>query len=63
MTMEPGLYFIDSLLTSARSNGLGRQINWTRVEALAPFGGIRIEDNLAVTRGGCANLTRAAPGG
>ncbi len=63
VTMEPGLYFIDSLLTSARSNGLGRQINWTRVEALAPFGGIRIEDNLAVTRGGCANLTRAAPGG
>ena len=63
VTMEPGLYFIESLLASARSNGLGRQINWSRVEALAPFGGIRIEDNLAVTPGGCENLTRTAPGG
>lgn len=63
VTMEPGLYFIDSLLASARSNGLGRQINWSRVEALAPFGGIRIEDNLAVTASSCENLTRAAPGG
>lgn len=59
VTMEPGLYFIESLLASARNNGLGRQINWGRVETLAPFGGIRIEDNLAVTPQGCDNLTRS----
>jgi Xaa-Pro dipeptidase len=30
------------------------------VDALAPFGGIRIEDNLAITAAGHDNLTRAA---
>ena len=38
----------------------GGRINWSRVEALSRFGGIRIEDDLAVTRGGCENLTRDA---
>jgi Xaa-Pro dipeptidase len=60
VTMEPGLYFIEQLLGAARSGPLGRSINWTRVEALAPYGGVRIEDNLAITREGCENLTRDA---
>ena len=35
-------------------------IDWRRVEALQPFGGIRIEDNVVVTDSGCDNLTRRA---
>jgi Xaa-Pro dipeptidase len=60
VTMEPGLYFIEPLLTAARADARGRLIHWPRVEALRPFGGIRIEDDLAVTATGCENLTRDA---
>jgi Xaa-Pro dipeptidase len=60
VTMEPGIYFIPQLLDAARADGRGRHINWTRVQALARFGGIRIEDDLAVTAEGCENLTRDA---
>ncbi len=59
-TIEPGLYFIPLLLEQARSTELGRSIDWQRVEALAPCGGIRIEDNIVVTEGGVRNLTREA---
>jgi Xaa-Pro dipeptidase len=60
VTMEPGIYFIGQLLAAARSDGRGRHINWSRVQALSRFGGIRIEDDLAVTREGSENLTRNA---
>jgi Xaa-Pro dipeptidase len=60
VTMEPGIYFIEQLLAAARADARGRHINWLRVEALAPLGGIRIEDDLAVTASGCENLTRDA---
>ena len=60
VTMEPGIYFIDQLLKGAQADGRGKAINWPRVEGLRKFGGIRIEDDLAVTREGCENLTRAA---
>ena len=60
VTMEPGLYFIDSLLEQARADHRGARINWTRVEHFRPYGGIRIEDNLVVTATGCENLTRDA---
>lgn len=60
VTMEPGIYFIGQLLAAARADSRGRHINWPRVEALRPYGGIRIEDDLAVTATGCENLTRDA---
>src|SRR5580700_2885200 len=60
VTMEPGIYFIAQLLNAARADGRGRHLNWSRIESLSPCGGIRIEDDLAVTAGGCENLTRAA---
>ena len=61
VTMEPGLYFIDALLAEARADGRGQAIDWSRVAALKPFGGIRIEDNLAVQADGPPeNLTRNA---
>jgi Xaa-Pro dipeptidase len=60
VTMEPGIYFIDQLLSQARADARGARINWTRIEPLRKFGGIRIEDNLAITAAGCENLTRDA---
>jgi Xaa-Pro dipeptidase len=60
VTMEPGIYFIPQLLQAARADARGGLINWSRVESLARFGGIRIEDDLAITATGCENLTRDA---
>lgn len=60
VTMEPGIYFIDSLLQAAQADKRARLINWSRVKTLRKFGGIRIEDDLAVTATGCENLTREA---
>jgi Xaa-Pro dipeptidase len=59
-TIEPGLYFIEPLLKELRGSDRERLVDWTLVGELAPFGGIRIEDNVAVTAGGNRNLTREA---
>lgn len=60
LTIEPGLYFIEPLLRRWRESGDVKAINWEAVEALAPFGGIRIEDNVLVTDAEPRNLTREA---
>jgi Xaa-Pro dipeptidase len=60
VTMEPGVYFIDSLLARLRGTPAEAMVNWSRVAQLRPFGGIRIEDDLAVTADGHENLTRPA---
>jgi Xaa-Pro dipeptidase len=57
-TIEPGLYFIDGLLAALRAKPEGKLVDWNLVEALAAFGGIRIEDDVLVTRSGVRNLTR-----
>ena len=60
VTVEPGLYFIDSLLEPLRCGEQGKRVNWNKVEALRPFGGIRIEDNVVLHGDGVENLTRQA---
>ena len=60
VTVEPGIYFIDQLLDAARADARASKINWSRVASLRKFGGIRIEDNVAITDTGCENLTRDA---
>ena len=60
VTVEPGIYLIDSLLDAARNDKRRESIDWTVVEQLRPFGGIRIEDNVAATVGAPENLTRDA---
>jgi Xaa-Pro dipeptidase len=61
-TIEPGLYFIDALLRPLREGDGASRVDWKLVDALTPFGGIRIEDDVVVTgEAGAAidNLTRA----
>lgn len=60
VTNEPGLYFIPSLLKDLREGGLKDQFDWNAIDALIPYGGIRIEDDVLVRRGGPENLTRDA---
>jgi len=60
VTVEPGIYFIDQLLDAARADARASKINWPRVASLRKFGGIRIEDDVAITETGCENLTRDA---
>lgn len=60
VTIEPGVYFIGSLLARLRDGPAAGTVNWAKVEALTPCGGIRIEDDLLVTRDGAENLTRPA---
>ena len=60
LTIEPGLYFIDSLLEKWRANNDAGMVNWNRVDELRPYGGIRIEDNVLVQEDGCDDLTRRA---
>jgi len=58
VTIEPGLYFIDMLLDEVKKNGHGDSVDWARVEAFKPFGGIRIEDDVACADAAPLNLTR-----
>jgi len=59
-TIEPGIYFIDELLTPLRSSSHAALVSWDIVDALAPLGGVRIEDDLHVVGGKAIvrNLTR-----
>src|SRR5713101_6769054 len=57
-TIEPGIYFIDALLRPLREGPLARTVDWKLVDALAPLGGIRIEDDVVVHSNGLRNLTR-----
>ena len=58
-TIEPGLYFIGTLLDELRASHADA-VNWGTVEALTPCGGIRIEDNVLVQNDGVRNLTAEA---
>jgi Xaa-Pro dipeptidase len=60
LTVEPGLYFIDTLLDKWRAGRDASLVDWNRVDALRPYGGIRIEDNVLVLEDGCDDLTRRA---
>ena len=60
LTIEPGIYFIGSLLTKLQNQPAGKAVNWEKVKQLGKFGGIRIEDNLLITETGSENITRNA---
>ena len=58
LTVEPGCYFIEYLLDELRADPVrSGLINWTEVEKFRSVGGVRIEDNVLVTKDGCRVLT------
>ena len=64
ITIEPGIYFIDSLLKQLYSSDFvidygNEVINNKLIDRLKIFGGIRHEDNVVVTKHGCENITTA----
>jgi Xaa-Pro dipeptidase len=60
VTVEPGIYMIDSLLAAARADERRALIDWSVVDELKPYGGVRIEDNVAATAQKPENMTRDA---
>ena len=60
VTVEPGIYLIDSLLAAAHADKRRAHIDWAVVEELKPFGGVRIEDNVVTTGSKPENMTRDA---
>lgn len=60
VTIEPGIYFIDMLLDELKAAGNADAVDWNRVDAFKPCGGIRIEDDVVCTDGAPINLTREA---
>ncbi|WP_025121809.1 MULTISPECIES: Xaa-Pro dipeptidase [unclassified Serratia (in: enterobacteria)] len=58
LTIEPGLYFIESLLAPWRSGEFSKHFAWDRIDALKPYGGIRIEDNIVIHEKRIENMTR-----
>lgn len=58
LTNEPGCYFIDTLLDAALADPTKAQyINKEVLQRFRGFGGVRLEDVIAVTADGCANYT------
>lgn len=60
VTIEPGLYFIDSLLAGLRSGPHAEAVNWKAIDHLRKFGGVRIEDEVVCTDTAPENLSRNA---
>jgi Xaa-Pro dipeptidase len=62
VTIEPGLYFIPTLLRGLRASPQAANVDWETVQRLSRYGGIRIEDDVACRAAGEApeNLTRDA---
>ena len=57
LTVEPGIYFIPSLIKKwAGEKKYTEYINYLKLDSYLDFGGIRIEDNVLVTPEGCRIL-------
>ncbi len=59
-TIEPGLYFIPALLAELRATA-AELVDWPTLAELSPFGGIRIEDNVAVLAAPADRADPSAP--
>ncbi|WP_338884546.1 Xaa-Pro dipeptidase [Xenorhabdus sp. TH1] len=58
LTIEPGIYFIETLLAQWRESEYRQHFDWKKIEMLKLYGGIRIEDNIVIHDGKIENMTR-----
>ena len=57
VTDEPGIYFIPALIDDWKAKGhCGEYLNFDMLETYKDFGGIRIEDDILITKDGCRFL-------
>lgn len=57
VTDEPGIYFIPALIDEWKASGHCKEfLNFEKLEAYKDFGGIRIEDDVLITKNGCRFL-------
>ena len=62
LTVEPGIYFIPQLIKQWQGeNKFEEFINYNKVNEYIDFGGVRIEDNILVTKTGCRVLGKPIP--
>lgn len=62
LTVEPGIYFIPELTDMWQSEGKFNEfLNYDRIKEYSDFGGIRIEDDYAITENGARLLGEPAP--
>ncbi len=62
LTVEPGIYFIPKLIEQWKHEGRHAEfINYAKLNGYFDFGGIRLEDDLLVTRDGSRLLGRPIP--
>ncbi|KAJ8603809.1 hypothetical protein CTAYLR_000227 [Chrysophaeum taylorii] len=57
LTVEPGIYFIPALIEPALQDARRHFFNLGRLDDFRGFGGVRLEDVVAVTTDGVVNLT------
>ncbi|MFK7808884.1 MAG: aminopeptidase P family protein [Saprospiraceae bacterium] len=62
ITVEPGIYFIPELIEQWKSDGKFKDfINYKKLDDYLDFGGIRIEDDVAITKKGYRVLGKPIP--
>ena len=58
VTDEPGIYFIPALIDEWKASGHCKEfLDFDKLETYKDFGGIRIEDDLLITKDGCRFLS------
>ncbi len=62
VTVEPGIYFVAALLESKKEqNTYHNHVCWGEVDKWMHLGGVRIEDDILITKDGPQNITAIVP--